>query len=87
MEFLIREPTVVSRYRFGLRPAEFMLCARCGAYVGARMEAAGAAFGIISVRALSPMPVGVPGPMPMSYEGEDAGSRSRRREARWTPCR
>jgi hypothetical protein len=87
MAFLIREPALISRYQFGLRTAEFMICGRCGAYVGARMEAGPQAYGIINVRALSPMPVGLPDPMPMSYDGEDVGARGRRREARWTPCR
>ena len=87
MEFLIHEPALISRYRFGLRTAEFMVCTRCGTYVGARMEAGQGAYGIISVRALSPMPAGLTDPVPMSYDGEDVGARGRRRESRWTPCR
>ena len=87
MEFLIREPALISRYQFGLRTAEFMVCARCGTYVGARMEVGAGVYGIVSVRALSPMPVGLPDPVPMNYDGEDVGARGRRRESRWTPCR
>lgn len=86
LEFVIREPALARRYRFGLRTTDFMVCARCGVYVGARIEAGQGAYGIINVRALSPMPAGVPEPMPMTYEGEDVSQRVQRREARWTPC-
>src|SRR5262245_31193404 len=87
MEFVIREPALISYYRFGLRTAEFMVCKRCGTYLGARMESGQGAYGIINVHALSPMPAGLPGPGPMNYDGEDAAARGQRREARWTPCR
>lgn len=86
LEFVLREPAHVNRYRFGLKTADFMVCARCGAYVGARIETERGAYGIINTRTLSPMPAELPAPAPMSYDGEDVSGRAQRREARWTPC-
>jgi hypothetical protein len=74
----------VIRYRFGLRTADFLICARCGVYIGAQIELPGAARGIINARALKPAPP-LPAGQPMSYEGEAEGERSARRQARWTP--
>src|SRR5262245_16416349 len=86
LEFVWREPEQVTRYRFGLRTAEFLICARCGVYVGARIATEHGAYGIINVRTLSPLPDGLPEPAPMSYEGEDVSARAQRRVSRWTPC-
>ncbi len=86
LEFIAREPAQVTRYRFGLRTADFLVCARCGVYVGACIETERGAYGIINVRTLSPTPADLPAPAPMSYDGEDVSARAQRREARWTPC-
>jgi hypothetical protein len=85
LEFREHEPGTLRRYRFGGRTADFLICGRCGVYIGARMQVDGRTFGIINVHALAPAPSGLPAPTPMSYEGEDAGARRDRRLARWTP--
>ncbi len=33
--FEIGEPQIASRYRFGLESADFLVCGRCGVFVGA----------------------------------------------------
>lgn len=85
LEFFEREAGLLNRYRFGTRNADFMLCARCGVYVGARMESEDRAFGIINIRALRPIPRGLPEAKAMNYDGEAGGERTQRWEARWTP--
>ena len=87
LEFEIREPEQLQRYRFGGRTADFMICRRCGVYVGAQMVADDRVFGIINVHALRVPPAGLPTPVAMSYEGEGAGERRERRLQRWTPMR
>jgi len=45
-------PDAVSRYRFGLGITDYLLCARCGTYIGAIMEDEGRSIGIVNVNML-----------------------------------
>lgn len=74
------------RYRFGLRTADFLVCARCGVYVGATIEDAGRAWAILNANTLDGVAALTQPPAPMNYDGEDAGARMARRKARWTPA-
>jgi len=47
VRFTIRETEALIRYRFGLRTADFLVCARCGIYVAAVMHDGGAAFATV----------------------------------------
>jgi DNA-binding winged helix-turn-helix (wHTH) protein len=82
LRFSADDETLLHRYRFGTHTAEFWLCRCCGVYVGATIDAG---FGIVNVRALRPMPEGLPAPVAMSYEGEVPEARRARRINRWTP--
>ena len=75
----------LQRYRFGLKTADFLVCNRCGVYVGAQIETASGAFGIINTSALTPIPKDLPAAVPADYDSEGAGDRASRRERRWTP--
>src|SRR4029450_9767709 len=70
LEFQLREPALLQRYRFGRRTADFLLCRRCGVYVGARMAAEGRTFVIITLHALAERPLELPAAAAMSYDGE-----------------
>jgi len=85
LDFAIREPELLQRYRFGGRTADFLLCRRCGVYVGAQMSAGDGSFGIVNLHALREPPSGLPPAVAMSYEGESARERQERRMRRWTP--
>jgi hypothetical protein len=87
LAFRCSEPARLERYRFGLKTADFLLCQRCGVYIGALMSSEHARYGIINVNALAPLPSGLARPQSLSYEGENASERSLRREQRWTPVR
>jgi hypothetical protein len=76
----------LQRYRFALRTADFLICRRCGVYVGAVIETARGAFGIINLRALDATPADVAAAEAISYAGETAESRKDRRVRRWTPA-
>ena len=78
------ESDALVRYRSGLRIADFLLCSRCGVYVGARTEIEGRAFGIVNVRALVEQPAEC-SIRPMDYDGESVETRRARRARRWTP--
>ncbi len=87
VEFTSRDAEFLQRYRFGLKTADFLLCGRCGVYVGAVIETDSGAFGIINVHALLETPAKLAGLAPISYDDENAGSRVSRREKRWTPVK
>src|SRR5262249_204806 len=85
IEFIEQKSGALQRYRFATGTADFQICSICGVYVGAMIDTPEGRFGIINVRALAPMPEGLPAPQPMNYEGEDASSRTARRQQRWSP--
>lgn len=85
LDYQVREPDMLQRYRFGGRTADFLICRRCGVYIGAQMQAGGRAWGVLNVRALGQPPPTLPTAVAMSYDGESAVERQGRRERRWTP--
>jgi hypothetical protein len=85
LTFHVTGTDALQRYRFGLKTAEFLLCRRCGVYIGAQIDTAHGAFGIINTRALTPYPQGLPAAAAQDYGSESASQRIERREQRWTP--
>lgn len=87
IEFTSRDAEFLQRYRFGLKTADFLLCGRCGVYIGAVIETDSGAFGIINVHALVETPANLAGLEPISYDDENVDGRVSRREERWTPVK
>jgi hypothetical protein len=75
----------VQRYRFGLKTADFLVCGRCGVYVGAQIETPRGAFGIINTLTLAPRRTDLPLAVAADYDAEGTDERLARREQRWTP--
>jgi hypothetical protein len=86
LRFSAAEPGAVIRYRFATRSADFLICARCGVYVGALMQDEGRWYAIASLNTLDRRAELEPVPQPMDYSGEAETSRRGRRSARWTPA-
>ena len=76
-------PGAVSRYRFGHGITDYLLCARCGAYVGAVMEDEGRSIGIVNVNSLDIRDSFDPAPPLHNYDGENAERRRARRRKFW----
>lgn len=85
IEFVATEPDQLQRYRFGLHTADFLLCHRCGVYIGASIETPNGRFGIINTHALTDPAPATAKPQPISYDGEETEGRVARREERWSP--
>jgi hypothetical protein len=85
LSFHAGELSDLQRYRFGARTADFLLCRRCGAYLGATIRSSASGFGLVNLRTLRPMPGDLCTPEPMNYDGESPAQRMARRESRWTP--
>jgi len=79
-------PRALTRYRFGLGTADFLLCATCGVYVGALMEEDGTALATLNANVLDARDTLDPAPPLVSYAGETPGNRRKRRRARWMPA-
>ena len=85
LRFDVRDASKVTRYRFGLKTADFLICAGCGVYVGATIEDEGRRWAIINANTLDDVAQLTQAPEPMNYDGEDEARRQSRRRARWTP--
>ena len=76
----------LSRYRFGLGITDYLLCAKCGAYVGAVMPEENGAIGIVNVNALDIRDAFDAAPPLHHYDGEDEARRRSRRRKFWMPA-
>ena len=75
----------LTRYRFGQKTADFLICPDCGTYVATHMESPRGPIGVINVVGLNindlqHLPVTL-----ASLEGESVEERTARRVSRWTP--
>ena len=87
IEFVAASASSLNRYRFARRTADYLVCGRCGVYIGAVIETARGQFGIINVNTLDPVPLDVAAAVPMEYGAESVEQRIARRERRWSPVR
>ncbi|MEE9588658.1 MAG: hypothetical protein V3V97_11620 [Hyphomicrobiaceae bacterium] len=78
--------TRMSSYRFGLATAEFLLCARCGVYIGAVIDIEDKSYATINVVGLAVPAFASHQPKAVTYDGEDVEARILRRRNRWTPA-
>jgi hypothetical protein len=85
MNFVVQDRSAIIRYRFASETAEFLICARCGIYVGAQMEEGGRHYAIANLRAFEGSGEFRQRAEPMDYSGEDSSARRTRRASRWTP--
>jgi hypothetical protein len=76
----------LSRYRFGTKTGDFLICRDCGTYVGVVQEIDGALYGVLNVAGTDIRDLAERRVEPMDYEAETAASRAARRRARWSPA-
>lgn len=81
----VRDPSLLTRYRFGLHTADFLICARCGVYAGAMLIEQERAWMTVNANAFRPPPAPDFPVAPAILDAENAPSRLARRKARWTP--
>jgi hypothetical protein len=79
-------PGQLLRYRFGLKTADYLLCATCGSYIGAVQEEPERLISVINVGGLDvPAFRGIVAD-PVSYDGEAVVERLARRRTYWMPA-
>jgi|SRR5579862_6500239 len=85
MSIAVRNAGALLRYRFGLKTADFLVCRRCGVYIGALMEDEGRSWCTVNVNAFRRPPREDFPIAPVDYDAEDAAARIARRREKWTP--
>jgi hypothetical protein len=75
----VTDASALVRYRFALRTADFLICARCGVYVAAITDDRG----IVNANALDDR---LRAPTIASWDGETETARLERRRSRWMPA-
>lgn len=86
VEVLVHSERKFSRYQFGLRTADFLLCRRCGVYVGAVIAIDGKWFATVNVNTFdSERSLGQEA-VSANYDGETRSQRVTRRRTSWTPA-
>ncbi len=81
-----RDPAQVSRYRWGLATADFLVCRRCGVYAAAVLTEGAQAWATVNTLILDDQAPFQREAAPVSYEGESAEQRIARRKRQWTPA-
>lgn len=79
-------PKALVRYRFGLRTADYLLCADCGTYVGA-IQSDPQPIAVINVGGLGVPEFDDRAGEPVEYGGETVDARRARRRSYWMPVR
>ena len=85
VRFIERARGALIRYRFGLHTADYLICGRCGVYLGAAVVEDGAGVAIVNTLALDERQAFSAEVGPVVYDHEDRAARLARRRAGWTP--
>jgi hypothetical protein len=79
----LREPAQVSRYSFGTRTAEFLICARCGIVPVVTSLINDHLYAVVSVNAFDEVDPAMILSAPATFDGEDPAGRLARRAQNW----
>jgi hypothetical protein len=77
---------LVEPYRFGSRSADFLVCRRCGVYIGAVGTTEGGSWMVINTNSLTDRALFTGSAAPVDHGGEATEDRMARRITNWTPA-
>jgi hypothetical protein len=83
LEVTVQDPSLVSRYAFGTRTAEFHICAKCGIVPVVTSRIDGRLYAVVSVNAFENVDRALLRHAPISFEGETEETRLARRKRNW----
>jgi hypothetical protein len=78
--------SLVEPYRFGTATCEFLICRRCGVYIGAVQETTAGWRAVINTNCLDDRATFAAIPVAVDHDGETTDDRISRRAANWTPA-
>jgi hypothetical protein len=82
----VKNPSLLSPYRFGTQTAQFHVCRQCGVVPLVTSEIDGRLYAVVNVNAFTDVPPSLLRRAPMSFEGEDVVARLGRRKRNWIPA-
>lgn len=83
LEVSLRDPRAVSRYVFGTRTAEFLVCAACGIVTVATSLVEGRTFAVVNVNTFDGIDPAVLQRLTADFDGEEGDARLARRARHW----
>ena len=86
VEVQLADNALVERYRFGSRTADYLVCRRCGSYVGAFCETKSGLRAVVNVNCLDDRASFTQLPATPDYDGEATEARLDRRATNWMPA-
>jgi hypothetical protein len=86
LEVRVRDPGAVSRYQFGLRTSEFLICRTCGVFVTAVCTIEGRTYATLNANTLVDRDAFTQPPVPVDFDAENVEGRLARRRRSWTPA-
>lgn len=85
LEVAVKDPSLVSKYAFGTRTAEFHVCTRCGIVPVVTSRIEGRLYAVVSVNSFEGVEPSLLRRTPTSFDGEGTDSRLARRQRNWIP--
>jgi hypothetical protein len=86
LEVRAKDAGAVSRYHFGLRSSDFLICRTCGVFVTAVCTIHGRMYATLNVNTLADRPAFTQRPVPVDFDAENVEQRLARRRRAWTPA-
>jgi hypothetical protein len=83
LKVAVKDASLVSRYGFGTRTAEFHICARCGIVPVVTSRIDGRLYAVVSVNAFEGVDQSLLRRAPASFDGEGEDTRLARRKRNW----
>ena len=83
LKVVVKDPSLVFKYAFGTRTAEFHICVRCGIVPVVTSRIDGRLYAVVSVNAFEDVDPSLLRRAPANFDGEGEGSRLARRERNW----
>jgi len=81
----VSDPEQLSRYQWNLRTAEFLVCKRCGNYLGCAMRTDSGWVASLNANLFAESAQLEQPALEVNYDGETPDARRRRRAENWTP--
>jgi hypothetical protein len=86
-EIVVRDPAALTRYRFGQRTADFLVCGNCGVYLGALFtDEDGKAYVTLNANTFANAQALPDTAEAVHYDKESVAEKNARRRVRWTPA-
>lgn len=85
LEVVVKDPSLVSKYAFGTRTAEFHICARCGIVPVVTSLIDDRLYAVVSVNAFEDIDPALLRRASAGFDGEEEASRLARRKRNWIP--